>query len=525
VNWWHGDTVRGSLLTMLFIARIYGELGMPLAAKKYALSAAFAACTLPDRDVRDLAPAGLFLAAIYDHLGGAWMSALRMTRTAVVLHNQLAADPWDMDRHQDLATATAHAALIRAAVRHRPALAGAVNQLITDAGISEYVDGVLAQDHTQWTWDEAAWRAQSEEELTGAPFSDAAPIRLIEFGALGQHWRVRYNNVRLANIAAEEFCAAVQVILVELAMADPVLLESTIEIDVELFEAANQPSERVQPVPDNTCARWRIYLPTEEPALAHDADTQTLTMLIQILHGSSLLPTEKLMAVMEGAFRSGLSHKLTVINSYRHIAAAFAVEPDPADGVHAVPLGAPRQFPVRTVPELAAPTTAGPGYTREEAERAISARYEHSAAATRHTLPRALTDKTLRAMFSRLLREGRKEWHLLMALANLTLNHRINNGHGPLAGPPDGLRRVVEREELTREERAEDPSPSVAEITESFDIFLAIAAASVATTWGLQINQETPDLEAIEALLRKRYRYWEDDVEHAPFFSPLDDEP
>ena len=422
-----------------------------------------------------------------------------------------------MDRQQDLATATAHAVLIKAAVRHRPELAGAVNQLINDAGLSEYVDGVLAEDHTQWTWDEAAWRAQSEEELTGAPFSDAAPIRLIEFGALGQHWRVRCNNVRLANIAAEEFCAAVQVILVELAMADPVLLETTIEIDVELFDATNQPSERVQPVPDNTCARWRVYLPTEEPASAHDADTQTLTMLIQILHGSSLLPADKFMAVMEGAFRSGLSHKLTVINSYRHIAAAFAIEPDPADGVHAMPLGAPRQFPLRTVPELAAPTTAGPGYTSEEAERAIRARYEHSAAATRHTLPRALADKTLRAMFSRLLHEGRKEWHLLMALANLTLNHRINNRHGPLAGPPDRLRRVVEREELTREERAEDPSPSVAEITESFDVFLAIAAASSLRRGACRSTKRLRTFEAIEALLRKRYRYWEDDVRTHPF--------
>ena len=72
--------MRGSLLTMLFIARIYGELRMPLAAKKYALSAAFAACTLPDRGVQDLAPAGLFLAASYDYLGGAWVSALRMIR-------------------------------------------------------------------------------------------------------------------------------------------------------------------------------------------------------------------------------------------------------------------------------------------------------------------------------------------------------------------------------------------------------------------------------------------------------------
>lgn len=53
---------------------------------------------------------------------------------------------------------------------------------------------------------------------------------------------------------------------------------------------------------------------------------------------------------------------------------------------------------------------------------------------------------------------------------------------------------------------------------ETFDRFLATAAVSVATTWGLQVNQATPDLPAIETLLRARYRYWDDDVEHIPFF-------
>lgn len=55
--------------------------------------------------------------------------------------------------------------------------------------------------------------------------------------------------------------------------------------------------------------------------------------LIEILHGSSLLPADKFMAIMEDAFRRGLSHKLTVVNSYRQMMAAFAIEPDPTDGV------------------------------------------------------------------------------------------------------------------------------------------------------------------------------------------------
>jgi hypothetical protein len=518
VNWWHGDTLRGSLLSMLFIAQIYGDLRMPLAGKKYALSAAFAACELPDGDVRDLAPAGLFLAASYDHLSGAWISALEVTGAAVSAHAHFAADPWDLERHEDLMIAIAHAVVIQAAVRHRPELASLVTRLIADAGVSEYVDGILAEDGTQWDLDAATWRARSEEELTGAPFSDAAPVRQIEFGALGLQWKVQCRNEHRTVAATEEFCAAVQVLLVELATADPVFIETKIEVDIELHDSPDELSGRVQMVPDNMCARWRVYLPAGDPTSARNAEVELLTILIKILQGSSLLPSDKFAEVMEEAFRSGLMHKLTVVNSYRQMMAFFAADCDPAEGVYATPLGAPDDFPIRVVAELAAPVSPGPGYIRETAEKAIRSRYEHAAAVTRHTLPRALADESLRTMFARLLAEGRKEWHLLMALANVVLNHRIDYLHGPLDGMPDERRYALEREYLRREE-ANDPSPSSTQIAKLFEIHLALVAVSTATTWGLEINQDTPDFRAIEGLLKSRYRYWEDDVEHNSFFS------
>lgn len=521
VNWWHGDTVRGSLLAMLFIAHIYGELLMPLAAKQYALSAAFAAGTLPHRDVQDLAPAGVFEAASYDHLAGAWLSALRMTQTAVRLHTRLVADPWNLDRHDGLAAATAHAVLIQAAVRHRPELAGPVRQLITDAGLIEFVEGVLAEDRTKWDWDEATWQAHSQQDLTGAPFSDAAATRMVQFGALGQRWRVQYRNGPHTAAVAEEFCASVQILLVELAKADLVLLETVIEVEVELFGPGHEPAERVQPLPDNTCSRWRVYLPFDEPMSAQEAILQTSAIVLEVLHGSSLLPSDKFMSIMEDAFRRGLSHKLVAVTSYRQMLAAFASESAPTDGLDADPLGIPSQFPIRTAAELRPPTTPGPGYDRDEAEALIRTRYTHAAAATRYTLPRALADEALRAHFARLIGEGRREWQLLIALANLALNHRLFTGQA-LSALPNQIRRVVPREDLIREERADDPQPSIAEIARTFDMYLSAVALSVAETWGLQVNRATPDLAAIERLLKARYGYWDDDVEHAPYFPPAD---
>ncbi|MFG3642437.1 hypothetical protein ACGF3C_19460 [Micromonospora sp. NPDC047762] len=510
VAWWHGDTMRDALLSMRFISRVYSELAMPLAAKQYGLSVAYLAGVLPQRDLTDLVPAGLFAAANADHSTGAWLSALRMTHAAVVLHTQFAADPWDFERHQDLPTATAHAAMIQAAARHRPQLAGPVTQLIADAGLAPFVDGLLAEDRTQWEWDEGTWRAQAERDLSGAPFCDAAPIRVFQFEALGQRWSVRCRNARPLVVAAEEFCAAAQILLVELATADPVLLPTTVDIDCELFAPGDEPAERAQPIPDNTCSRWKVHLPSEAPESPEEINGQLLPILVQILGHNSLLPEGAFMKIVEGALGRGLAHKLTTADSYRRMTAFFTREADPTDGVHADPLGDTTEpFPFTGAVALAAPTTPGPGYDWDAAERMIKERYTNASAMTRHTLPQAMGDASLREHFADLLADGRREWHLLMALANLVLNHRMLVGTGSVPSR-------VTKDDLIREEQADDPMPSNGQIREQFGTFLATGVISAANSWGLQVNQVTPDIAAIEALLKTRYRYWDDDIDHVP---------
>jgi len=71
---------------------------------------------------------------------------------------------------------------------------------------------------------------------------------------------------------------------------------------------------------------------------------------------------------------------------------------------------------------------------------------------------------------------------------------------------------------MSREERADDPSPSIAAITEMFEFQLGLVTATIAKFWGLEINKETPDIGAIEAVLKARYQYWDDNVEHTSYF-------
>ena len=73
VQWWSGDTLRGSLLAMLMIARLYLELRLPAAAKAHGLAVATSALQSADEDLADLVPRGLLIAAHADFASGAWL--------------------------------------------------------------------------------------------------------------------------------------------------------------------------------------------------------------------------------------------------------------------------------------------------------------------------------------------------------------------------------------------------------------------------------------------------------------------
>jgi len=106
-----------------------------------------------------------------------------------------------------------------------------------------------------------------------------------------------------------------------------------------------------------------------------------------------------------------------------------------------------------------------------------------------------------------------------MALANIVMNYRMRLSHAPLVTTPDGQWRARAAEEMRREEHADDPSPPMTDIAETLEMHLSLVTATVAKFWGLEVSQDTPDFDAIEALLKSRYRYWDDDTEHTSYFT------
>ena len=114
IDWWSGDTVRGSLLAMILIARLYLELWLPHASKSYALAVAYIAATRGDEDLADLIPAGLLMAANADFAAGAWCSATELYQHGLVAQHELIEDGLDSEKHKEVEDALMNLAYIKA---------------------------------------------------------------------------------------------------------------------------------------------------------------------------------------------------------------------------------------------------------------------------------------------------------------------------------------------------------------------------------------------------------------------------
>ena len=141
VDWWSGDTVRGSLLAMIIIAKLYLELRLPQASKSYALAVAYIAASKGDEELAGLVPAGLLTAASADFVAGAWCSAVELYELGLDAQYQLIEDGTDWYKHTAVQDASLQLVYVNACARlvdsDLAASVGAKTARIDAAGIIE----------------------------------------------------------------------------------------------------------------------------------------------------------------------------------------------------------------------------------------------------------------------------------------------------------------------------------------------------------------------------------------------------
>jgi hypothetical protein len=518
INWWHGDTMRGSLLAMRLIGQIYAELRLPHAAKQYALAAAGIAMNSDGTRLQDIAPEALIDAMGHSYSAGAWGDALALAHLAVVAHGALAEDAYDPEVHPSLQRLDFHTMMVLlAAERFRPSVLPTLRAALGDTSyMQEILRNGLDVLRPAFTYSEEVFTEHADQQLAGRLFSDLGPQRTMTFAALGTIWRITCANDRRSVLAAERLAAATQIALVELAPGDPVFLPQ--EIHVELL--AGTPLAGRDPVrfkPSNERVECSVVLrPLAGYADDDELNLELTATLVYLLAHLSARPEDEFMHTVQQAFEEGLTHKLQVARPYDDVAgllsdahydALAAVSVNPFPGEHTPTPG----------DELRTPVTPSPGYDRDDSLDNIRENYQFLPSLLNQTLPHALSDPDTAAGFRQLRDDGWLDWHILIAMANAALNIRASAA-GLLNRP---LATQQEQHELARtpETADSDPIPLAALTPESLRDAMQVAVLAIARRrWRLLSATQTPNLAAFRTLLTARYGL-SDDVPHRDLLS------
>jgi hypothetical protein len=131
------------------------------------------------------------------------------------------------------------------------------------------------------------------------------------------------------------------------------------------------------------------------------------------------------------------------------------------------------------------------------------------------TLPRLQSSPAFQAIAKGLRDQGWLDWHLLTAIVNISINHRMQ---------VTGLaRRMLTSPEARTAAHALATEPESPEATpvplelftpEAMERARNMALPPLLRHWGLELRQDTPDLPAITRLLGARFGYWTDDLPH-----------
>ena len=522
VDWWSGDTVRGSILASLVIARLYQRLRLYTAAKAYALAAATIAVTSGDEDLVDLAAPGLLMAGLSEFLSGAWYGAAKLYGLGLSAQYQM--DPSGIDLPEDELTDAAIVHLVQislCAQQVDPALHSAVQTIVDRSGQRDVIDAVIdrVQDST-----ERAWSSFGEGDLNGLPFSDLGNTRYIRFAALGTNWRLLASNDDDSEKVAKRFAAGVQTVLAALAREDLCLVPTKITVRIEGTQDTGLDSlKRIEALPSNEGREWRVRLAltgSSNDAGRESINTELMTVLTTILRETSLLPEEDFLAIMQRAFGRGLGHKLSAAVQLDEFVAMFSTDQDDAFSRRSVDVPWDCLAGTFATPEeLRWQDGPGPTYSKEKADQLLRTRYENLARVLRITAVVLSCSEEFRPTIRTLRSEGWLDWHILTAIANITMNYRFPLS--PSRPSDESMKEMLQR--ASNAESATEPPVPLSQFTlEQLRSHRKMSMLNLLAHWDLECHQRTPDLPAIERLLVARYGYWDEDVPHEDPFPEAD---
>ncbi|MFC1924050.1 hypothetical protein ACFLXA_01615 [Chloroflexota bacterium] len=516
IKWFADETIKGLILATRFATKCYQELGLAFAAKYYALIGSYVALNPPDDSISRYAPAALIDVASSDYIQGAFCGFFDFSDIGLLAYRAFSREQDTQDIITEIERTVFHSTILRVISEHlAPDLLGFINERISKwEGLKEYFDNLVPLVEKEWknvTFQELWHRL--EDQMLGRPFSDVGTNRVVRFTALGVTWDFKWDNTYELTAASEEFLAVLQIILADFANIDLCLLRTTVDIEI----SENTDSKIIiEPLPSNELIRYRIMIPLEENR--EYEDNELFGIVTTMLADVSILPRDQFLNLLESALRQGLSGKAFFAQRYKKLHRHFIKRSDfdLSDRKSKSIPQIEQDFHPVVQHQLEWFCGPGLGYSEESANEALHNRYENALKPIRFTLLNLLTNSHFKKTVSELKAEGWLDWHVLNAVALVTVNYRANKQRYTTQNMEE-FQNLVLNAMNQEEDVTLDPVPLSLFSKENLRLHLNFSMLSTLKALGFEIHQPTPDFNAISDFLGQRYNYWIDDIEHPDF--------
>lgn len=519
IKWFAKETLRGTVLSMLMLSRLYSDLHLVWAAKYYALAVAYLVHKDNDDSLMPYFPSALIQLFNTCYKAGEWLECINLLPLVCAAHFQYRANPEEYDQHGDFQAVVVHAMVIFQSNKKlgNDEITAHFHSALEKWPLPDRLaDLIMANDVSDEDLINSATPAQLwerfNEELDGVPFSDVGKLRTFSWRALGIRWNIRCANLPATVATVESLVSCLQIVIVDLADQDMILLPTSVNIEVECLPFKEFNLEEVM---RNTGSNWKLDIPTDSSN--EDLGSWSLVFATMILTSCSLLSDDKCHSIFEESLKKGLSSKTFVVRPYHELLKEFSRDDvdrgkDLAPWVHA-----PDAICLHEAQSLAWRTGPGPGYTEKYSKEQIANRYAKAIGPVRLSLGYLNGLQEFQEFVAALRKQGYRDWHILLLIANVAFNKRSALASNYVPG--SDIDKQAMATAFAREETKEDRLLTMHDLQSiPIEMQLRIQLSTLCSTWRLIFKSRTPDFDALKIVLTERYGYMSDDVPHEPLF-------
>lgn len=266
VRWFTGDTLYGSLLSLLTLSDCYLRLGLCYAAKYHALGAVFLIAKSSDDEIRSLFTSALFQLCSCEYTSGEWMTFSERFPLFLSMHyhHEKEPDDWNEGKIQGMVFHFLIVKSLAKAMDGSDAVARVESPLRALTMPDELREEILNPQLPLEKYESMATEeilSKTSDEIWGTPFTDCGPTRIYRWKALGISWFASTENKLSGLPYAEEFIAVLQIVIADFGRTDFCLLPTNVEFELIVCD---EKKFRTEEIPDNKRIAYKIFVPRVE---------------------------------------------------------------------------------------------------------------------------------------------------------------------------------------------------------------------------------------------------------------------